>query len=85
MDFVDKSRATAAAMLALIPGWGLYAAADRTIANIWTSGKQLWFIEDTQVTSDGMWIRTKTRTYSDSNYKKLIKDSGWSGATRIHW
>lgn len=85
MDFVDKSRATAAAMLALIPGWGLYAAAAATIANIWTSGKQLWFIEDTQVTSDGMWIRTKTRTYSDSNYKKLIKDSGWSGATRIHW
>ena len=85
MDFVDKSRATAAAMLAVIPGWGVYAAAAATIANIWTSGKQLWFIEDTQVTSDGMWIRTKTRTYADANYTNMIKDGGWSSPTRIHW
>lgn len=85
MDFVDKSRATAAAMLAVIPGWGVYAAAAATIANIWTSGKQLWFIEDTQVTNTGIWMRTKTRTYSDANYTNMIKDSGWSSPIRIHW
>lgn len=87
MSFVNKSRATAAAMLTLIPGWGAVAAATAEIAIIWTSGKQLWFQEDTQIdsASKGAYKRMRTRTYRKSNYTKMSKDTGWSGAIRIHW
>lgn len=85
MDFVDKTRATAAALLAFIPGWGVAAAVAAEIALIWTSGKQLWFIEDTQVTSDGWYYRRRTRTFRKSNYTQMSKDTGWSSATRFHW
>lgn len=85
IDFVDKTRGTAIAMLSLIPGWTVYAVTAATIADIWMSGKELWFIEDVQVTTDGVWKRSRTSTYSDSGYRNLIKTSDWSPAERIHW
>jgi len=86
-SFLDHSRASAVALLSLLPGWRWVSVAvtTLTIDSIWNAGRQLWWTVDRQVSSDGVWYRERSRSFSNAARTVLVRDTGWSSASRLAW